>query len=114
MNLFTYFSEPDVQLKRLMSRNELLPEDARKRIESQMSLEKKCEQSHFVIDNNGTIADTEASALRICFMMKESKQHWRNRLTLLGFVGAILFVIYYLNKIFNFLPDLSKSLTWYK
>ncbi|XP_065363419.1 dephospho-CoA kinase [Calliphora vicina] len=106
--------EPELQLKRLISRNELSPEDARKRIESQMPLDKKCEQSHFVVDNSGSIEDTEAAALHICNMMKESKQHWLNRLSLLGIVGAILFVIYYLNKIFNFLPDLSKGLTWYK
>lgn len=77
-----------------------------------MPLDKKCEQSQFVIDNNGTIEETEEAALRICNMMKESKHHWSNRLTLFGIICAILFVIYYLNKIFNFLPDLSNRLPW--
>lgn len=95
-----------------MARNELTPEDAKKRIESQMPLDKKCEKSHFVIDNNDSIAATEAAALRICNMMKESKHHWLNRLSLLGIVCATLFVVYYLNKIFNFLPTFGNRINW--
>ncbi|XP_075146360.1 dephospho-CoA kinase [Haematobia irritans] len=96
--------DSDKQLKRLVERNELSEEDAKKRIESQMPLEVKCEKSHFVIDNNGSIEETTEAALRICNMMKESNQHWRNRLSLFGFICAIIFVLYYLNKIFNFFP----------
>ncbi|XP_061392477.1 dephospho-CoA kinase [Musca vetustissima] len=99
--------DPDKQLKRLIERSELSEEDAKKRIDSQMPLEKKCEKSHFVIDNNGSIEDAQAAAQRICNMMNESKQHWRNRLSLLGFVFAILFVLYYVNKIFNIFPSLG-------
>lgn len=107
LRIYFHCSEPDVQLQRLLTRNELSPEDARKRIESQMPLEKKCEKSNFVIENNGSIEDTEAAALQICNLMKESNHHWLNRLTFLGLIGAFFFVLYYLNKVFNILP-LSK------
>uniref|UniRef100_A0A1A9WLU4 Dephospho-CoA kinase domain-containing protein n=1 Tax=Glossina brevipalpis TaxID=37001 RepID=A0A1A9WLU4_9MUSC len=99
--------DPETQLQRLIARNELSEEDARLRINSQMPLEEKCEKSHFVIDNSGLLEDTEAAALKICNMLIESNQHWRIRFTFLGFLFAILFFIYYLNKIFNFLPDAS-------
>lgn len=105
-----YCSDPATQLSRLIARNELSEEDAKKRIESQMPLEKKCEQSHFVVDNNGSIEDTEAAALRICTMMKECKQHWRNRVSLFGIICGILFVLYYLNKIFNVFPSLNNGI----
>ncbi|XP_037949139.1 dephospho-CoA kinase [Teleopsis dalmanni] len=105
--VITVSCDSETQLNRLLIRNELHPEDARKRIESQMPLEKKCEKSHFVIDNCGTIAETRAEALRILNLMNESKQHWRNRLSLLGFLFAILFSFYYLNKVFNIIPALN-------
>jgi len=51
-------SEEDLQLQRLMERNSMPETNAKKRISSQMSLERKCEQAHFVIENSGTIQDT--------------------------------------------------------
>ncbi|KAI9576156.1 dephospho-CoA kinase isoform X2 [Glossina fuscipes] len=104
--------DPETQLQRLIARNELSEEDAHLRVNSQMPLEKKCEKSHFVIDNSGSVEDTEEAALKICNMLTESKQHWRNRLTFLGFVFAILFFIYYLNKIFSFLPEINIVARW--
>ncbi|XP_022222075.1 dephospho-CoA kinase [Drosophila obscura] len=97
--------DSDKQLQRLIARNELSEADASHRIKSQMPLEKKCEQSHFVIDNNGSVEETEESAIRIVSMMKESKQHWRNRVYLLGLVMIVGFTIYMLLKIFSRVPD---------
>jgi len=51
-------SEEDLQLQRLMERNSMPEANAKKRIGAQMSLERKCEQAHFVIENSGTIQDT--------------------------------------------------------
>jgi dephospho-CoA kinase len=52
--------DQQTQLQRLMKRNNFLQEEARARIHSQMSLEKKKEMADYIIDNTGSIEDTEA------------------------------------------------------
>lgn len=49
----------ELQLQRLMSRNHLDADEATRRIQSQLSIEKKKELADFVIDNSGTIEETE-------------------------------------------------------
>lgn len=100
--IVTVSCDTDTQLNRLMQRNEYSIEDAKKRIDAQMPLEKKCEQSNFVIDNSGSIEATREAALRIVQLMNDSKHHWRNRVTILGILLGLGLVIYYLNRIFNF------------
>ena len=41
-----------------MERNKYNEEEAKQRIEAQMSLEDKCSKSHFVIDNSATRGET--------------------------------------------------------
>lgn len=48
-----------LQLKRLMRRNQLTREEAMRRIRSQWSIEKKKMLADFVIDNRGSIENTE-------------------------------------------------------
>lgn len=48
-----------LQLQRLMSRNHLDAEEATRRMQSQLSIEKKKELADFVIDNSGTIEETK-------------------------------------------------------
>lgn len=48
----------DVQLSRLMKRNELTEEEAASRISSQLPLREKAEKADAVIDNNGSVEDT--------------------------------------------------------
>lgn len=48
-----------VQLERLMARNSLTAEEAEKRIALQMDIEEKKQLAGIVIDNSGTIQDTE-------------------------------------------------------
>lgn len=48
-----------VQLERLMARNSLSPEEAEKRIALQMDIEEKKQLAGIVIDNSGTLQDTE-------------------------------------------------------
>lgn len=50
----------EVQRLRLIERDGLAPEEADKRIGAQMDIEKKRQMADYVIDNSGTIADTEA------------------------------------------------------
>ncbi|WP_320164615.1 dephospho-CoA kinase [uncultured Trichococcus sp.] len=49
----------EIQLQRLMSRNHLDADEAARRMQSQLSIEKKKELADFVIDNSGTIEETE-------------------------------------------------------
>ena len=49
----------ELQLRRLMSRNHLDEKEAAQRMQSQLSIEKKKELADFVIDNSGTIEETE-------------------------------------------------------
>ena len=48
------YVDPEVQMKRLMKRNQLSIEDAKRRIESQMPLREKRAHSDYIIDNKGT------------------------------------------------------------
>ncbi|EDW96421.1 dephospho-CoA kinase [Drosophila yakuba] len=97
--------DTDKQLERLMARNELSESEARHRVDSQMPLDKKCEKSHFVIDNNGTVEEAENSAMSIYNLMRDSKQHWLNRISFLGLFLIVGFTIYMLLKVFNRLPE---------
>lgn len=73
------YSEEDIQLSRLISRNGLSEADAKKRIAAQMPLEKKCEQSNFIIENSSSLSDTEDQTLKILEVLLESNHHWRIR-----------------------------------
>jgi len=100
-----YCSDSDKQLERLIARNELSESEARHRVDSQMPLDKKCEKSHFVIDNNGSVEEAESSAMSIYNLMRDSKQHWLNRISFLGLFLIVGFTIYMLLKVFNRLPE---------
>jgi len=47
-----------------MEWNSMPEANAKKRISAQMSLERKCVQAHFVVDNSGTIQDTHALLMK--------------------------------------------------
>ncbi|NLD32205.1 MAG: dephospho-CoA kinase [Trichococcus flocculiformis] len=49
----------ELQVQRLMSRNHLDADEAIRRMQSQLSIEKKKELADFVIDNSGTIEETK-------------------------------------------------------
>ncbi|MBD1372797.1 dephospho-CoA kinase [Hazenella sp. IB182357] len=56
--IVVYVAE-DQQIKRLMLRNNYTEEEATMRVQSQMSIERKKERADFVIDNQGTLSETE-------------------------------------------------------
>jgi len=64
--LLVYVSE-EVQLQRLMNRNQLTEEEANARILSQMPLKDKLQLADAVIDNNGTIQQSEEQLNHILF-----------------------------------------------
>lgn len=53
------YVDEETQLTRLMERNEYSQEEAQSRISSQMPLSEKVKMAEAVIDNNGTIEETE-------------------------------------------------------
>jgi dephospho-CoA kinase len=55
----------DIQLQRLMERNNLRVEDAKARIQSQMPLNEKIKLAVAVIDNNGTIEQTKTQLINV-------------------------------------------------
>ena len=54
------YASPAVQLARLRERSGLSDEQARKRLAAQLPIDDKRPQATWVIDNSGTLADTEA------------------------------------------------------
>lgn len=52
--------DPQVQLRRLMARDRLDPEAARRRIAAQLSQQEKLARADYVIDNSGSLAQTQA------------------------------------------------------
>lgn len=72
-------ADPEVQVRRLMQRNELPEQEARRRVESQPPLRTKLARADLVIDNNGTREDTREQVV----------QAW-NRLPLHGSTGPLL------------------------
>ena len=52
-------ADPDTELRRLIARDRLSEDDARRRIASQMPLADKAKVADYVIDNSGSRAETE-------------------------------------------------------
>lgn len=88
-----------------MDRNRLSESDGKKRIAVQMPLEKKCQQSHFVIENSGSVIDTEEQTLKIIHVLLQSNHHWKIRGIILAtaavFFSGIAWLLNYKYKIFS-------------
>ena len=56
---------PELQLARLHERNPLLGDEAEKRIASQMSTNEKRKRTPYVIDNSGTLEETEQQVAKM-------------------------------------------------
>lgn len=57
-------ADPDVQMTRLMKRNRLSEEEARRRVAAQPPLEPKLRRADLVIDNSGSLEDLRAAVMR--------------------------------------------------
>ena len=55
----------DAQLDRLITRNQLTPDDAARRIDSQMPIADKAARADYVIDTSGSFADTDRQVRQI-------------------------------------------------
>ncbi len=63
--IIVVYTPETTQLERLMRRNGLKPDEARARMASQMSLDEKVAGATIVIDNGGTLAETERQTLAV-------------------------------------------------
>ena len=64
-DIIVVYVPPEVQLKRLMERDQIGPDDARRRIDAQMSIEEKRRLATLVIDNSGDVSQTKSQVMRI-------------------------------------------------
>jgi len=55
----------ELQLQRLMQRNDYNKEEALSRMATQISIDKKCKMGDYVIDNSGTLAQLEHECQRV-------------------------------------------------
>ena len=60
------FIEPKEQIRRLMARNGVSKEEAGKRLKSQMPISEKIALADIVIDNEGSIPETEKRVGQVC------------------------------------------------
>ena len=62
------------QIQRLMERDGLTREEAMQRIETQLPLGEKVLHADYVINNNGSLQDTEVQVLRLYQALRENKK----------------------------------------
>ncbi len=69
--IITVYTEPEIQIKRLMIRDDLDNISALKRIQSQMSLKEKIKKSHYVIKSEIDFNKTNENILEVLKRIKE-------------------------------------------
>uniref|UniRef100_A0A6M2DHF5 Dephospho-CoA kinase domain-containing protein n=1 Tax=Xenopsylla cheopis TaxID=163159 RepID=A0A6M2DHF5_XENCH len=100
--IITVTCEEDLQLARIIGRNNFSEEEAKRRISSQMPLDKKCEMSDFVIENSGSQSDTLDQTLKVLRVLQASKEHWKIRGILLATAALLVSgLAWLLNKRFK-------------
>lgn len=82
-SFYYHFSSDNLQLERLMQRNELTSEAARVRIDSQMSLSEKRSKADYIIENSGTTDETKEQVLWIYDELRMSNFHVKMRVLLI-------------------------------
>ena len=71
--LIVVWCEPDLQLQRLMSRNGLSEDEAKKRIASQMSQDEKKKHADFLIDTSKGFEDTRQQTAEVLRQLELSR-----------------------------------------
>lgn len=99
-------TEEDIQIARLMDRNNLTLSEAKKRIQAQMPIEEKCKMSNFVIENSGSPADMEQQAVKIINMLLDSNHHWKLRSIIMASAVSLLAgLAWLLNRKYKFIAN---------
>jgi len=63
--ILVVYTSLEIQLQRLMKRDNCSEEEARKRIDTQINIEKKVKKASYVIDNSGTLIELKDEYLRV-------------------------------------------------
>ncbi|KAK3853348.1 hypothetical protein Pcinc_036790 [Petrolisthes cinctipes] len=91
--------EDEIQLDRLLTRNQYSEKEAIARIEAQLPLEVKCKMADIIIENSGSIDNTRNQVEGIIKLLRSSKQHIYNRVVygggLIVFIALLCWVVYY-------------------
>ncbi|KAF3986623.1 hypothetical protein FT663_04344 [Candidozyma haemuli var. vulneris] len=90
----TVFTEKEVQLKRLLERNpELTEEDARNRIESQLSNDVRNYRADIVLDNNGSVGQLKENVKSVVSELSPNVfWHYVDLIPPIGFASAFFTV----------------------
>jgi dephospho-CoA kinase len=88
------YAPQEVQLQRLMTRNNLSESEATQRIASQMSIEEKRKRAHYVIDNSGELRETQKQVENLLTLIK-NKSVWfsRNKLFFIIFCAILCYFV---------------------
>lgn len=62
--VWVVITSPDEQVTRLMNRNKLSEDEARRRVDAQPPLESKLKRADLVVDNSGTVEQTREQVMR--------------------------------------------------
>ena len=62
--ILVVYVDEETQIQRLMERNQLSEADARARIQMQLSIEEKKKRADWIIDNTGSLEETEQQVIR--------------------------------------------------
>ena len=85
--------DPETQLQRLIERDNSTEEDARNRINAQMSLDLKRNQADMVIDNTGSLQDLQERFREVLLQVKRPLSWTEFWLSREGALSALLGVI---------------------
>lgn len=72
--LVVVWATEEQQLRRLIAREGLSFEEARRRLAAQMPLDEKCRAAHYVVDNSGTPEECRADAVRVFEALRRVRQ----------------------------------------
>ncbi|XVE73291.1 hypothetical protein DITRI_Ditri11bG0105700 [Diplodiscus trichospermus] len=98
--------DPDTQLQRLIERDNSTEEDARNRINAQMSLDLKRSQADMVIDNTGSLEDLQERFREVLLQVKRPltwTEFWLSRDGALSALLGVVIGVLAVKKIFSIL-----------
>lgn len=96
--------DPETQHRRLMSRDKTSEEDARNRINAQMSLDLKRSKADIVIDNTGTLDNLEEQFEKVLFEVTRPLswiEFWFSRQGALSALLSVILGVIVCRKVYN-------------
>lgn len=76
--MIVVYTDPEVQLKRVMERDNISEQEARRIIDAQMPIDEKLKYAHYVVDNSGTIDELKKEVRRVYDLIMLTKYGEKN------------------------------------